>query len=110
MAPFKRPARPGAAGLRHKEAFMSIRSLFGKGRNQESVAEAAAADIECPHTTLVPRWDSVEDMGKEDAVSGYFCEGCRMSFSPSEAVGLMFGQRQRLEQGLVGGLKDSSAS
>ena len=39
----------------------------------------------CPHTALVARWDSVEDMGKQDRASSFFCTACETVFSPEEA-------------------------
>jgi hypothetical protein len=68
-----------------------LRKITGKDKSDEKQAEAPEAteemqeSISCPHTALVPRWDSVEDMGKEDRVTSYFCQGCERSFSPEEA-------------------------
>ena len=78
--------------------------LFGKKRAERDAADAQAVirgqmqadraaqhhpqeqlstlDVPpCPHTTLVPRWDSVADMGKEDKVTSYTCDSCHQSFS-----------------------------
>jgi hypothetical protein len=43
------------------------------------------SETSCPHTALVPRWDSAEDMGKQDRATAYFCEGCERTFTAEEA-------------------------
>jgi hypothetical protein len=63
-----------------------LRKLF-KGNNEEE-RQTTTEEIEappCPHTAIVARWDSVEDMGKDDKVSAYFCQGCNQVFTPEEA-------------------------
>jgi hypothetical protein len=57
----------------------------GPARPPEPAAEEGAERPSCPHTALVPRWDSIQDMGKEDKATSYFCQGCGRSFSPEEA-------------------------
>ncbi len=64
-----------------------LRKLTGK-QEQEDAAEQASPAMEsptCPHTALVPRWDSVEDMGKDDRATSYFCQGCERTFTAEEA-------------------------
>ena len=57
--------------------------LFGGGKKQQSaVAEIA---VDCPHSVLVARWDSVQDMGHEDKATRFMCETCHEMFSPEEA-------------------------
>ena len=59
---------------------MSVLSkLFG--RHEEP---PAADDVACPHTALIPRWESVDDMGKVDRATGFQCEACGSNFSPEE--------------------------
>ncbi|HXH22197.1 MAG TPA: hypothetical protein VNN10_09215 [Dehalococcoidia bacterium] len=66
-------------------------SLFKKLSGQNSEADLQAevpeehASATCPHTALMPRWDSLEDMGKEDKATSYFCQGCERTFTPQEA-------------------------
>lgn len=48
-------------------------------------ASAAQQSMECVHGTLIPRWDSLDDMGKEDRVSTYTCESCSKTLTPAEA-------------------------
>ena len=42
-------------------------------------------NVVCPHTVLTPRWDSIEDMGKQDRATSFYCQGCDRTFSPDEA-------------------------
>lgn len=69
--------------------------LFGR-KKEPRVEEAAAEAAVCPHTALVPRWDSAEDMGKEDKISGYRCEGCGDIFSREEGEALLAAEEERL--------------
>lgn len=69
-----------------------LRKLTGKEKDQaedpptSEMPEATTTEsTTCPHTALVPRWDSIEDMGKEDRATSYFCQGCERTFSPEEA-------------------------
>ena len=39
----------------------------------------------CRHLVLLPRWDSVEDMGREDKITGYTCESCNSYFPLEQA-------------------------
>lgn len=52
----------------------------------------------CPHTVLVPRWDSVKDMGDSEQVTRYRCDGCGTEFSKEEGVQLMATERERLRR------------
>jgi transposase-like protein len=69
--------------------------LFG-GKKEEPPDEAAVSAAECPHTALVPRWDSAEDMGKEDKISRYRCEGCGNTFSREEGLNLLEAEEERV--------------
>jgi hypothetical protein len=68
-----------------------LRKLTGKQEEapaspeSEAVVQEEPVSTSCPHTALVPRWDSVEDMGKEDKATSYFCQGCERTFTPEEA-------------------------
>ncbi len=42
------------------------------------------AEVSCPHTVLLSRWDSVADMGHEERASGYTCEACQAQFTAAE--------------------------
>ena len=96
--------------------------LFGKKRAERDAADAQAVirgqmqadraaqrgeqpstlDVPpCPHTTLVPRWDSVADMGKEDKVTSYTCEGCAQSFTGAEGRALRQTEAERVQRELA---------
>jgi hypothetical protein len=71
--------------------------LFGKSKTAE--AGGATATVEaplCPHSVLVPRWDSIEDMGREDKATHFLCEACGRSFTPGEAAQLRASEAERL--------------
>ena len=68
--------------------------LFGsKGKE----TEANTAVMECPHAVLVPRWESVQDMGHEDKITRYMCEACHEEFSPEVAAELRETINERME-------------
>jgi hypothetical protein len=50
----------------------------------------------CPHSVLLPRWDAVDDIGKEDRATHYVCEACQQTFSPDEAQALKDTMSERL--------------
>lgn len=59
-----------------------FRSLFR--REQKVSAGVAEAEAECPHTSLVPHWDSAAVIGHREQVSHYKCESCHGTFSREE--------------------------
>lgn len=61
-----------------------LAKLFG-GKKQEDTAVAEAPPLECPHSVLVPRWETVQDMGIEEKASRYMCEACHEEFTPEKA-------------------------
>jgi transposase-like protein len=65
------------------------------GRHKASPA-AAVIDVPCPHTTLVPHWDSLADMGKEDKVSRFTCDSCGEAFSAEQGHLLRQTEAERL--------------
>jgi len=52
--------------------------LFGRGKAKQTVEEGPPP--ECPHANLLPRWDSVQDMGKPEKATSYVCESCGERF------------------------------
>ena len=70
------------------------------GKNKAMPATVGLEDVACPHVTLTPRWDNVADMGNEEAVTSYTCEGCHHSFSAEEGRALRRTEAERLHQGL----------
>ena len=70
-----------------------LSKLFG-GKKQEVAADAQVVD--CSHSVLVARWDSVQDMGIEDKATRFMCEACREMFEPAEATRLRDTLAERL--------------
>jgi hypothetical protein len=70
-----------------------LSKLLGK---RAAVATLPPAAELCPHTTLVPQWDSIADMGKEDKVSGYTCQGCQQAFTAAAGRELRRTEAERL--------------
>lgn len=68
--------------------------LFG-GKSKQATAVAEPA-VTCPHAVLVPRWDSVQDMGREDKATRYMCEACHEIFTPDQAKELSESIRERM--------------
>ncbi len=66
-------------------------------RDQPAVPPTLAT-VPCTHVALVPKWDSVADMGHEDRVSSYTCESCRQSFTPAAGRALRESEAERLRQ------------
>ena len=63
--------------------------IFGKlfgGKKQDSAVLTELPP--CPHAVLVPRWDSVQDMGQEAKATRFLCEACKTEFTPAEAQAL----------------------
>jgi hypothetical protein len=69
-----------------------LSNLFGK--KQAAAVETIAT--ECPHSVLVARWDSVQDMGIEEKATRFMCETCKEMFSPEEAAQLRSTLAQRI--------------
>jgi hypothetical protein len=62
------------------------------------VVSPTVASGPCLHVTLVPKWDSVADMGHEDSVSSYKCDSCGQSFTAVEGRVLRQSEAERLRQ------------
>ena len=71
------------------------------GQRQRREAPATAEVPTCPHTTLVPRWESVADMGKEDKATAYTCQGCNQQFTPAEGHRLRQTEAERVQRELA---------
>jgi hypothetical protein len=74
--------------------------MFGKlfGGGKKSSASILTETPECLHAVLVPRWESVQDMGKVDKATRYMCEACHREFTPEEAEKV----RQNIGARLIG--------
>lgn len=57
--------------------------LFGGSKKQQAAVVEIAVD--CPHSVLVARWDSVADMGHDDKATRFMCETCHEEFTPEQA-------------------------
>ena len=64
---------------------MKFPKLFGDDTEINEPPKDERVDADCPHLVLVPRWDSVDDMGDESKASGYRCYACGVSMSLEEA-------------------------
>ena len=69
-----------------------LNKLFTKSAKEETAVEAPP----CPHTALIPRWDSIDDIGHDEKATHFVCEACEATFSPEEARQLQESARQRL--------------
>jgi len=72
-----------------------LRRLFGRSEERPAGGEEAAGPV-CPHVTLVPRWDSADDIGKPEKVSSFICEACETSFSREEGDRLRATEAERV--------------
>ncbi len=62
------------------------------------VVRPTVASGPCLHITLVPKWDTVADMGHEDRASGYTCDSCGQSVTAAEGRALRESEAERLRQ------------
>jgi hypothetical protein len=65
------------------------------GRTAATPPLPPAAEL-CPHTTLVPKWESLAEMGQDDKASGYTCQGCQRTFTAAEGRDLLRTEGERL--------------
>ena len=72
--------------------------LFGNRKKTPADARADEPATECPHRSLVARWDSVAQMGSQEQISGYVCEICRQTFSREVGERLIEKQDERLRR------------
>jgi hypothetical protein len=75
---------------------MGLKSLFSRGQDEHNDSETAVTA--CPHTTMTPRWDRAEDIGKHELATAYRCEGCGTMFSREEADRLRNSEGERLRE------------
>jgi hypothetical protein len=75
-----------------------LSKLFGGKSKDSQVAPIAVG--ECIHAVLVPRWETVNDMGHEDRISRYMCEACHQEFPPEEGVRLRDTINERMDASL----------
>ena len=71
--------------------------LFSRRQNaQDAAPQERGPDVECPHTSLVPHWNRMEDIGHEDRATEYRCDSCHTSFSHADADRLRASEAERL--------------
>jgi len=76
---------------------MGILNKIFEKKETESV-EAVPQSVECPHTVLIPRWDSVGDMGDEAKATAFLCESCGVAFDQAEAEQLKADAADKLKR------------
>ena len=76
-----------------------LSKMFGRG--DTATIEQEPEHTNCPHTTLTPSWDSVADMGNEEKVTSYTCQGCGQQFTRAEGQALRRSEAERLQSGLM---------
>jgi hypothetical protein len=52
----------------------------------------------CPHVSLLPRWESVADMGDDSKASGFDCQSCGAHFTPQEGHALRQSEGERVKE------------
>ena len=82
-----------------------FKRIFGK--SDSSLTPAPRLETVCLHTVLVPAWDSVEDMGKDQKVTRFTCESCHQEFSALEGRALRNPEAGRLNEELTGGTEQT---
>jgi hypothetical protein len=65
-------------------------------RSPEAGTAVEPQERSCLHGALIPRWDSVEDMGKEERATSYRCDSCGSEFTPHEVHELRAQALERL--------------
>lgn len=65
-------------------------------RDKSEATPVAVEAPPCPHTALTARWDSVQDMGKDDKATSFLCTACNEEFTPEVATELRATEAERL--------------
>ena len=68
-------------------------------RRQSAEEDVESTKGECKHGVLVPRWDDVSDIGKDEVVSSFLCEACNSAFTPDEGRTLQGSLAERVRLG-----------
>ena len=50
----------------------------------------------CPHVALSPRWENLDDMGREDRISSFVCQSCAEEFTPRQVDELRATEAERI--------------
>lgn len=75
-----------------------LNKLLDRGGDKAPEAAVAEDVPVCEHVALVARWESAEDIGKDERASGYKCEACGAEFTPTEAQRLRATEAARIKQ------------
>lgn len=68
---------------------MGILGKFADKRDESATpVQQPEPDRECPHTSLVQRWQHPDDMGRKEFAT-YICEACGATFTYEEATALL---------------------
>lgn len=67
-----------------------------EGSDQPSAEDTVITD--CPHSVLIPHWDSVADMGKTERAESFRCDACHEEFTPAQAARLRATEGERLRR------------
>jgi hypothetical protein len=71
-----------------------LSKILGREQTSDRIATTA---VLCPHTILLPHWDSIGDMGKEDLATSFTCQACSGTFTPDQAKELRGTTAERLQ-------------
>ncbi len=73
-----------------------LKRLLRRGTSEQAQTTEVEAPS-CPHVALTPKWDNVEDMGKDSKATSFTCTACGESFNPEEAERLRATEAERLK-------------
>jgi hypothetical protein len=76
--------------------------LLGRKGDSATMTEEPPVQEECPHGSLVPRWDDPADLGNNEKVARYLCEACgaELSREAGEQAMATAGERVRIDEDL----------
>jgi hypothetical protein len=59
-------------------------------------------DKACPHGSMAPRWENMEDFGVHEKISYYLCDACgaRLSIEDAEKAMAVAGEGVRIDESL----------
>jgi hypothetical protein len=77
---------------------VGLKNLFGKSDKHAEMA--APQSVTCLHTTMTPRWDRAEDIGKHDLATSYRCEGCGEVFAREQVDQLRASELERVRSAI----------
>jgi hypothetical protein len=67
-------------------------------RRAQSPTDERPPGSACEHLVLIPMWDSVNDIGRQDRVSRERCEACGKVLSAEEAASLRATEAARVQR------------